>query len=73
MVFVFPRPRHGSADISGGGTANASERAPLYSPTQPFPVGADKIGPNCMPDHLIPAGFKGMCMYEPADYDCQGM
>jgi quinohemoprotein ethanol dehydrogenase len=39
------------------------------SPTQPIPAGADKIGPACMPERLIPAGFRGMCIYEPADFD----
>jgi PQQ-dependent dehydrogenase (methanol/ethanol family) len=39
------------------------------APTQPFPKGADRIGPDCMPERLIPAGFRGMCIYEPADYD----
>ena len=38
-------------------------------PTQPFPVGADQIGPNCTPADMIPAGFKIGCYYEPIDYD----
>jgi len=46
------------------------QNARLYtSPTQPIPAGADKIGPACMPERLIPAGFRGMCIYEPADVD----
>ncbi|MDB5396015.1 MAG: quinonprotein alcohol dehydrogenase [Rhodospirillales bacterium] len=39
------------------------------SPTQPFPVGADQIGPPCTPPELIPAGFKPICYFDPIDYD----
>jgi alcohol dehydrogenase (cytochrome c) len=39
------------------------------SPTQPFPVGADQIGPACTPKDLIPAGFKPICYFDPIDYD----
>ncbi len=40
------------------------------SPTQPFPVGADKFGGDeCTEEHLIPEGFEALCMYEPIDYD----
>ncbi len=42
----------------------------LTSPTQPFPVGADKMGGDeCTEPNLIPEGFQAMCMYEPIDYD----
>ena len=39
------------------------------SPTQPYPVGADQIGPPCTPTELIPAGFKPICYFDPIDYD----
>jgi len=39
------------------------------SPTQPFPVGAEPIGPPCTPKELIPAGFKPICYFDPIDYD----
>jgi quinohemoprotein ethanol dehydrogenase len=37
--------------------------------TQPFPVGADQLGPNCVKPENIPAGFKALCHYDPVDYD----
>lgn len=39
------------------------------APTQPYPVGADQIGPPCTPKELIPAGFKPICYFDPIDYD----
>lgn len=39
------------------------------SPTQPFPVGADNIGPSCAPEDMIPAGFESRCHYDIFDYD----
>lgn len=39
------------------------------SPTQPFPVGADQMGSRCVPEDLVPKGFKGMCQFDPIDYD----
>jgi alcohol dehydrogenase (cytochrome c) len=39
------------------------------APTQPFPVGADQVGPNCVVPENIPAGFKPLCHYDPVDYD----
>ena len=39
------------------------------APTQPFPVGADQVGPNCVVPENIPAGFKALCHYDPVDYD----
>jgi alcohol dehydrogenase (cytochrome c) len=38
------------------------------SPTQPYSVGVEKVGPNCVPAELIPAGFKAGCYWEPVDY-----
>ncbi len=35
------------------------------SPTQPFPVGADRIGPDCTPTNLIPPGFEADCYFDP--------
>ena len=39
------------------------------APTQPFPVGADEFGPNCVTQDKIPAGYKGFCHFQPIDYD----
>ncbi len=39
------------------------------APTQPFPVGADQLGPRCEPKEQIPPGFKPMCEFDPIDYD----
>jgi quinohemoprotein ethanol dehydrogenase len=38
------------------------------APTQPRSVGVDKVGPNCVPTDLIPAGFKAGCYWDPVDY-----
>lgn len=37
--------------------------------TQPFPIGGDNIGPDCVPEDMIPSGFKAMCVYDPIDFD----
>jgi alcohol dehydrogenase (cytochrome c) len=39
------------------------------APTQPFPKGADQLGPPCEPKENIPAGFKAMCEFEPINFD----
>jgi PQQ-dependent dehydrogenase (methanol/ethanol family) len=38
-------------------------------PTQPFPVGVDKVGPNCVEQDALPPGFVAGCFWEPVDYD----
>ena len=35
------------------------------SPTQPFPVGADKVGGDCVDPDMIPDGFVAGCYYDP--------
>ena len=37
--------------------------------TQPFPVGADEVGPNCIQEGQVPAGFKRLCHYDPINFD----
>jgi alcohol dehydrogenase (cytochrome c) len=37
--------------------------------TQPFPVGADEIGPNCVEKGKVPEGFKLLCHYDPVTFD----
>ena len=32
--------------------------------TQPFPVGADRVGPDCTPAELLPPGFKPGCYFD---------
>src|SRR5262249_46041706 len=39
------------------------------APTQPFPVGADTLGPNCEPKEQIPEGFKALCRFDPINFD----
>jgi alcohol dehydrogenase (cytochrome c) len=38
------------------------------APTQPYPVGVDKVGPTCVEKELIPAGFEAGCYWDPVDY-----
>jgi quinohemoprotein ethanol dehydrogenase len=38
------------------------------SPTQPYSVGGDRIGPRCIPADSIPASFKPLCDFDPVDY-----
>jgi quinohemoprotein ethanol dehydrogenase len=37
--------------------------------TQPFPVGADEVGPNCIQEGQVPAGFRRLCHFDPIDFD----
>ena len=39
------------------------------SATQPFPVGADRIGSDCVDPDMIPPGFEAGCYYEPIGPD----
>lgn len=39
------------------------------APTQPFPVGADQIGPNCVQEDMVPKAFKRGCYFDPIDID----
>jgi len=39
------------------------------APTQPFPIGGDNIGPDCVPEDMIPQGFQSYCVYDPIDFD----
>ena len=39
------------------------------APTQPYSVGVDKIGPNCVEPDMIPAGFKAGCYWDPVNFD----
>jgi quinohemoprotein ethanol dehydrogenase len=41
----------------------------MTAPTQPFPVGADRVGPDCVKQEDIPAGFKAFCHFQPIDFD----
>jgi alcohol dehydrogenase (cytochrome c) len=38
-------------------------------PTQPFPVGVDRFGPECVDPATAPAGFKLGCHFDPVYYD----
>lgn len=38
------------------------------SPTQPFPVGMEEIGPRCAQGNMVPAGFKLECYFDVFDY-----
>jgi alcohol dehydrogenase (cytochrome c) len=39
------------------------------APTQPFPVGADQFGPNCVAKDVVPAGFQPGCYFDVIDID----
>ena len=39
------------------------------APTQPYSVGIDKVGPNCVEPDMIPAGFKAGCYWDPVNFD----
>ena len=39
------------------------------APTQPFPVGADQVGPNCVAKDAVPAGFWPGCYFDAIDTD----
>ena len=39
------------------------------APTQPFPIGAEQLGPNCAPVDMMAPGFKPGCFYDPIDVD----
>ncbi|MDB5396610.1 MAG: quinonprotein alcohol dehydrogenase [Rhodospirillales bacterium] len=39
------------------------------APTQPFPVGADQVGPNCIEKGAVPAGFQPGCYFDVIDVD----
>jgi alcohol dehydrogenase (cytochrome c) len=39
------------------------------SPTQPFTVGADRLGPECVDKAMLPPGFVGGCYFDPVRID----
>lgn len=39
------------------------------SPTQPYPVGADQFGPNCVEKENAPEGFELGCYFDPMYFD----
>ena len=39
------------------------------APTQPFPAGADQVGPNCVGKDIVPAGFAPGCYFDVVDSD----
>ncbi len=39
------------------------------SPTQPFTVGADRVGPECVDKKMIPPGFVAGCYFDPITID----
>jgi quinohemoprotein ethanol dehydrogenase len=39
------------------------------APTQPYSVGVDKIGPNCVEPDMIPKAFKAGCYWDPVNFD----
>ena len=39
------------------------------SPTQPFTVGADRVGPDCVDPSMIPSGFIAGCYFDPITVD----
>ncbi len=43
------------------------------SQTQPFPVGAERFGPECADPATIPEGFIGGCYFDPLYFDRQNV
>ena len=41
--------------------------------TQPFPAGADQVGPNCVEEEFMLPGFKSGCWFDPPFYDKNGI
>jgi glucose dehydrogenase len=41
-----------------------SSRTMKMSPTQPFPIGVDAIGPRCVEEGMAPAAFKRRCYFD---------
>jgi len=41
------------------------------APTQPFPLGADRFGPECADPKAMPAGFSAGCYFQPVYFDQQ--
>ena len=39
------------------------------SPTQPFTLGADRVGPGCVDASMIPPGFVAGCYFDPVTVD----
>jgi PQQ-dependent dehydrogenase (methanol/ethanol family) len=39
------------------------------SPTQPFTIGADRVGPGCVEKDMIPPGFIAGCYFDPISTD----
>jgi quinohemoprotein ethanol dehydrogenase len=39
------------------------------SPTQPFTVGGDRVGPGCVDKNMIPPGFIAGCYFDPISTD----
>jgi glucose dehydrogenase/plastocyanin len=39
------------------------------APTQPFPVGADRVGPDCVDPETAPKGFQLSCWFDPIYFD----
>jgi outer membrane protein assembly factor BamB/plastocyanin len=45
------------------------DRRQKTSRTQPFPVGAQRLGPDCLDLSLLPHGFLAGCWFDPLYYD----
>jgi len=43
------------------------------SATQPFTVGADRVGPGCVDESMIPPGFRAGCYFDPVRADMPNM
>ena len=39
------------------------------SPTQPFTAGADRVGPGCVDQNMLPPGFQAGCYFDPVRID----
>jgi len=43
------------------------------SPTQPFTAGADRVGPGCVDEKMLPPGFVAGCYFDPITIDAPNL
>jgi alcohol dehydrogenase (cytochrome c) len=64
--YLFSFDRASGMPVSAIEERAVPQNAALHtSPTQPFPVGGEQIGPNCAEPGLMPEGFALGCYFDP--------
>ena len=67
-LFVFDRAT-GEPLVPVAEKAVRQDHRLRTTPTQPFPVGTDQVGPNCVPPDEMVDGFVSSCFFDPQFYD----